>query len=108
MSDVSSPSNVSDLTLKVLENIRDDLRSLNGRVDGLRDDLGGVRADLNNLSTRVEAGFAALEHRMERVEIEAIGANRRLDSVLKIAGTHHSELEDRVSRIEQHLNLAGG
>lgn len=102
MSDVSSPSNnVSDLTLKVLENIRDDLRALNGRVDGLRDELGGVRSDLSSLNERMDAGF-------QRLETEAVGTNRRLDSVLKIAGTHHSELEDRVSRIEHHLNLAGG
>jgi hypothetical protein len=68
---------VSDLTIEVLKDIRAELRSLNGRVDALAE--------------RVDSGFASV--------------NQRLDSVLKIVGTHHAQLESRVRRIEDHLGL---
>jgi hypothetical protein len=56
----------------------------------------------------VDRRFERLEERMERTETEIVGTNRRLDSVLKIAGTHHADLEERVSRIENHLKLSAG
>lgn len=81
-------SNVSDLTIEVLRDIRSELRVMNGRID--------------DLNTRVETGLAAVEQRLEA----GFGAvNQRLDSVLKIVGGHHTELDARVRRIEDHLGL---
>lgn len=78
-------SNVSDLTLEVLKDIRTELRELRERVET------DVVPELRALRDRVETGFA--------------GVNQRLDSVLAIAGTHHVKLESRVTRIEDHLGL---
>ena len=63
-------SNVSDLTIRVLQEIREELRAL--------------RSDVND-------GFA--------------GVNGRIDAVLQIVGGHHTRLETRVTRIEDHLGL---
>ena len=88
-------SNVSDLTIEVLKDIREELRSLRG--------------DLNTLTERVETGFATVNARVdaltERVETGFAGVNRRLDGVLEITGRHHTQLESRVARIEDHLGL---
>lgn len=70
-------SNVSDLTIEVLKDIRSELRDMH--------------TELRTLNERVETGFTAV--------------NQRLDSVLKIVGTHHTELESRVRKIEDHLGL---
>ena len=126
MSDVSTPANVSDITVKILESIRDEIRGLRGEVVELRREvvelrgevveLRGETSDLRGglaaLTDRVEEGFASvngelrsLNRRTGSIEREAAGTNQRLDAVLKIAGTHHTELEQRVTRIEDHLGL---
>jgi chromosome segregation ATPase len=109
---MSNESSVSDLTLEVLKDIRGELRQLRGDVDGLRSELRselrGVRGELVDL--RGELGEVREELRDVRGELrevrgELITLNQRVDGALKIAGTHHGELESRVRRIEDHLGL---
>jgi predicted nuclease with TOPRIM domain len=97
-------SNVSDLTIEVLkdirsklgalEDIRGELQALNGRVDTLNGRVDTLNGHVDALTDRVENGFDSV--------------NARLDSVLKIVGGHHHQLEDRVRRIEDHLGLTSG
>ncbi len=91
-------TNVSDLTLEVLENIRDDIRTM--------------KTELSTLDQRVETGFGELKTELstldERVDVGFAQVNSRLDSSLKISGAHHGELEVRVQRIESHLGLTSG
>ncbi len=75
-------NDVSDLTIEVLKDIREEMR-------GMRAELHEVRGELHGLNERVETGFASV--------------NQRLDSVLKIVD--HGELESRVKRIEDHLGF---
>ncbi len=119
MSDVSTPANVSDITVKILESIRDEIRGLRGEVVELRGEVVELRGETSELrgglaalTDRVEEGFASvnaelrsLNRRTSSLEHEAAGTNQRLDAVLKIAGTHHTDLEQRVTRIEDHLGL---
>jgi hypothetical protein len=71
-----------DLTIRILERIHAQLSGLNERVDHLTD-------RMEHLTERVDSGFSSVNH--------------RLDSVLKIVGTHHSALEARVQRLEAHM-----
>ena len=80
--------NVSDLTLEVLKNIRAELK-------GLREE---SRIGLAALREEMHAGFESVNERLDLV-------NERIDGVLKIVGTHHTDHEARLRRIERHLKL---
>ncbi len=111
---MSEPPNppLLDLTVGILENIRDEIRTLNTRVDSgfteLRAELGALNTRVDTLNARVDTGFAAFNTELTELRDEVVGTNRRLDSVLQIAGAHHTDLEVRVSRIETHLGLTAG
>ncbi len=92
----------SDLTIDILKDIRDDIRKTNARLDTLTE-------HVQVLTQRVETGFGGINQRVdalsERLETGFADVNRRLDGVLAISGGHHAELESRVRRIEDHLQL---
>ena len=52
----------SDLTIEILKGVRDDVRDLTGRVDGLSERLEDLRADTN-------ARFESLERRQTEAEV---------------------------------------
>lgn len=84
-------TNVSDLTVGILKDIRDNIRELSAEQRGTNQRLDGVTERLDALTESTRLGFS--------------GVNQRMDSVLKIVGTHHIELESRVKRLEDHLGL---
>ena len=92
-------SNVSDLTLEVLKNIRTELKGLR---EDTRKEMGALREELRDeigaLREETRAGFAEVNTRLD-------GLNHRIDGVLKIVGTHYADHETRLRRIEQHLKL---
>ncbi len=102
----------SDVTLEVLKNIRDDIRDLRGELRTTNDRLDALIDRVDTLTVRVDTGFAAVNQRVdlltERVETGFGEVNRRFDGTLAIAGGHHTELESRVQRIEDHLGLSNG
>ena len=80
---------VGDLTIRVLREIRDEVKQLRSettiRLDGLQTEVHGLREEMHE-------GFDFL--------------GRRIDNLL--LGEHrqeHEELRGRVERIEQHLGL---
>jgi len=72
---------VADLTVEILRDIRDGVNQTNARLDGLRQDM--------------EHGFALLGQRMDNM---LLGPHRQ----------DHDDLNRRVTRLEQHLELGGG
>jgi methyl-accepting chemotaxis protein len=96
--DILDMSNVSDLTIRVLEDIRDDMRGMRADVRHLTERVDHLTERVDHLTERVETGFAEVNTRIDQT-------NKRLDNVVKIVGTHHQDLESRVSRIEDHLGL---
>lgn len=87
-------SNVSDLTLEVLKDIRSELIGVRSDLTAVNQRLDVVTKRLDTLTVRVETGFAEV--------------NSRLDNVIEITGRHHAQLESRVRRIEDHLGLPPG
>lgn len=78
-------SDVADLTVQILREIRDEAKQTNARLD---------------------RGFAALRREMHQ-GFEDLGG--RIDNLL--LGEHrreHEEIRERVERIEQHLGLDSG
>ena len=91
-SDMIAMNDMPDLTLEVLKDIRAELRDL--------------RADTNErLDTLAERLDKRLDTLTEATRIGFAGVNQRIDSVLKIVGSHHTELEARVTRLELHVGL---
>jgi hypothetical protein len=60
--------------------------------------LEDIRQEMRNMRVDMNAGFAAVNARIDQT-------NDRLDNVIKIVDTHHRELDERVTRIEDHLGL---
>jgi hypothetical protein len=65
---------------------------LSARIDG-------VNADL---SARIDKVNADLSARIDGVNADL---SARIDHVIEIVGTHHGQLESRVTRVEDHLGL---
>ena len=104
--------NVSDLTITILTNIRDEIVGLRGEVVELRGEVvelrGEVvelRGEVREVRDEVRTTNERVDALTERVESGFTAVNHRLDNVIKIVGTHHGELESRVRRIEDHLGL---
>jgi hypothetical protein len=82
---MSGNGEMSDKQIQILEDIHAEMR-------GMREDVRGLTERVDRLTERVDRGFSEV--------------NDRIDNVIKIVGAHHNELEERVSRIEDHLGLA--
>jgi chromosome segregation ATPase len=101
---------VTDLTVMVLREIRDEVRELRGeaketnaRLDQTNARLEGLTQRVDGLQVEMRQGFSALRAEMHQ-GFELLG--NRIDNVL--LGEHrqeHEELRGRVERIEQHLGL---
>ena len=102
-------SNVSDLTLEVLKDIRADIRELRAEQRETNQRLGDTNQRLDGTNQRLDTLQRETNERLdtltEATRIGFSGVNQRIDSVLRIVGTHHTELESRVKRLEDHLKL---
>ena len=96
-------TDMPDLTLEVLKDIRGELRELKTDVREIKTDLHTVKTDIHELRTEMTTGFEVLAKAIITGFAET---ERRLDSIVDIAGRHHVGLETRVARIEDHLKLA--
>ena len=92
----------NDLTIRILQEIRDEARKTNKRLDQTNErlDLTNERLDLTNVRLvqvcdEMRHGFAALGQRVDNL---LLGEHRR----------EHQDLRDRVMRIEDHLDLTSG
>ncbi len=86
---MSDKPEIADLTIHVLQEIRDEVRKTNARLD--------------ELQAETHRGFEAVRGEMHQ-GFELLG--RRIDNALLGEHRHeHEELRERVERIEQHLGL---
>jgi predicted nuclease with TOPRIM domain len=113
-----------DITVQILREIRDridrtnlGLHELRDRIDDTNAELRGVREDLGQRIDRTNDRLDRSNERLDRLTGHVIGVatevtefrtetHRRFDSVLRIVGSHHLDLEARVSRLEDELKLA--
>jgi len=94
---------VGDLTIRVLREIRDEVRGLRNDGKELQGEVTELRGEVTELRTEMHQGFIALRSEMHE-GFDFLG--RRIDNLL--LGEHrqeHEELRGRVERIEQHLGL---
>jgi hypothetical protein len=97
---VAEPDNV---VLHLLREMREDVRGLDSKMDNLgadlRSDMHSLRADvasdLLNLEKRVNDQFVALRRSVMEYHSTAVGH-----------GLLYSELEERVRRLEQRLDMS--
>ena len=99
-----------DLTLRVLIEIRDEIRSTNERVDHtnsrldhLRDDLGSridrLRDDLGERIDRVDHRITAVDLRHHTTQLELIASTNNVGTMLQ----NNFALRDRVAQCEQDI-----
>ena len=98
-------SNVSDLTIEVLQGIRADLADLKHEVRGVKDEVHAVKDEVRDLRVELKSEIHELR---EDMNAGFVATHQRVDAVLVIVGTHHAQLESRVRRLEDHLKLPPG
>jgi methyl-accepting chemotaxis protein len=96
-------NNMSDLTLEVLKDIRADIREMKGDIREMTGDIREMKGDISELRSEMHDGFETLASAIVTGFAET---DRRIDTVIDIAGRHHADLDTRVTRIEEHLKLA--
>ena len=105
----------SDLTVQILREIRDEIRSTNRRLDDTRADLSGRMEETNRTLGETRADLSArIDETNKRLgESEVRLATAILDlrtSLVEVRDLLKDQLElrHRVERIEQHLGLPPG
>lgn len=86
------------------------LRDMREKMDGLatKNDVADLRSDVNSLAANVASDLLTLEKRMSE---QVVGLRRAVIEYHSSAVGHgvlFSEIEERVRRLEQHLNLPSG
>lgn len=90
-----SDERVENLTVHILQGIRQELRDLRGDMN----------TRLYTLTERVD-GLAERMDGLERATISGFeGVHRRLDSLRDVAGDHWRDHEARIRRLETHTGL---
>lgn len=101
---MSEPEN---LVLQLLREMRDDLAGVREGM-ATKADVGELRADLQSLRADVASDLLTIEKRMSE---QIVGLRRAVMEYHSSAIGHGiliSELEERIRRVEQHLNLPPG
>lgn len=126
-----SDDNVENLTIRVLQGIRSDLRDLRGDLSDLRGDVGvlhgdmtGLRGDVGDLRVEVnvlrgEVGglrgeVGGLRGDLNKLEQSTIAGftgvhqrlerlDTRLEGIRDVAGAHWRDHEARISRLEERV-----
>ena len=104
-------ADVVDLTVEILKQIRDEVRSTNTGLDALSGEVRSTNTKLEELrvdtNTRLDRHERILEMHSQalgKLIGEVAGLNGRFDNFL--TGSHgkaHTELEERVGRIEEWI-----
>jgi hypothetical protein len=104
-----------NLVLHLLQEMRSDLRQVDAKVDGLRVDLGSeihtigadLRSEIHSLRADVASDLLTFEKRMSDQFVALRRAAMEYHSTAVGHGLLYSELEERVRRIEQRLEMPG-
>ncbi|MBI5481409.1 MAG: hypothetical protein HY906_21295 [Deltaproteobacteria bacterium] len=88
----SSGDKVVDLTVRILTQIRDEIRTTNSRLDAVRTEL---KSEIGELRAEMHTGFDLL--------------GKRIDNLLMGEhGRDHAELRERVVRLEERAGIHPG
>lgn len=99
---------VTDVTVKILREIRDEARQTNARLDQTNARLDGLQHEMRDMHESIgqtNVRLDSLQHEM-RAGFEHVG--QRIDNLL--VGHHrddHEKIHERLDRIEHHLGLTG-
>ena len=89
----------TDLTLKVLTDIRHELRELGTRVDGTNQELHGVREEVHGMREELSRRIVESEIRTSTALVELAGTVREMTGVLRAA----NDLRPRLERCESDI-----
>ncbi len=95
-----------NLVLQLLRNIREDISGLDKKIDGQGDALRGeFRSELHSLRADVASDIMTME---KRLNDQFVGLRRAVMEYHSSAVGHGlllSEFEERLRRVEQHLEI---
>ena len=103
---------MSDLTLKVLKGIREDLAELRTEIGKARTELKGeigkvrteLKGEIGELRTELKGEIGELRTELRDFKVEVrhgfASVNQRLDNVLLFTGTHYQSLDRRLTALE--------
>ena len=98
-----------NLVVHLLREMRDDVRQVNAKVDGLdvkMDRLGvDLRSEMHSLGADVASDMLSLEKRLNEQLVALRRSVMEYHSTAVGHGIRYSELEERVRRIEQRLEM---
>lgn len=89
----------TDLTIEVLQGIRQEVRALGSRLDGTNERLDGTNERLEAMSTELARRIVESEVRTSTAITEVAGTVREMTSVLRAS----HDLRPRVERCEQDI-----
>jgi chromosome segregation ATPase len=95
-----------DRTLRVLTEIRDEIRSTNTRVDGLRDEIRATNIRVDGLRDELRAGLEATNDRLTESEIRTATAMNETTHAVRdvyVLLRDRFDLRDRVERCEREI-----
>src|SRR5271154_1540606 len=93
-----------NLVLHLLQEMREDVRGMRATM-ATKDDLGELRAEVHSLRADVASDLLTLEKRMNDQFVTLRRSVMEYHSTAVGHGILYSELEERVRRIEQRLDI---
>ena len=97
-------SNVSDLTLEILQRIQADMAEMKADIRELKADMAEMKADMRGL----RAEMAMLTDRVDMLTVRMdegfVRVNRRIDGVIEMFGRYHADHDERIRRLEDRPN----
>ena len=92
-----------NLVVRLLQEMREDMRRSDAKIDGLGADL---RSEMHSLRADIASDLLTLEKRMSDQFVALRRSVMEYHSTAVGHGILYSELEERVRRLEQRLDMA--
>ena len=93
----------TDITIKILQEIRDENRGMRADINGLRDDLGGrvdgLRADVNARFDGMDQRFLAVETTLKELAEQMVMLARGIKTALEVRAGVERRLDDHEQRL---------
>lgn len=90
-----------DITVRILQDIREELRSLNGRMDQLTGRVDGLNERVDGLNQRVDGLTGQVETLTRQTEKGFKDLNGRFNHLLEFAGGLYRDHERRIRSLER-------
>lgn len=93
----------TDITIKILQEIRDENRGMRADINGLRDDLGGrvdgLRADVNTRFDGMDQRFLTVETTLKELAEQMVMLARGIKTALEVRAGVERRLDDHEQRL---------